>query len=108
MGDAGRLRANVFVPEGLNDRSDSTELAEVLTVYCQGPAHKRIRPVGCGMIWLLGTQSVQSHTPNSFGYLTEPIVPESDPTASSKPMNALPLNGATREAVNEGENPKRR
>jgi hypothetical protein len=32
----GRLRANVFVPEGLNDRS--------LAVYCQGPAHKTDPP----------------------------------------------------------------
>jgi hypothetical protein len=96
----GRLRANVFVPEGLNDRS--------LAVYCQGPVHNRSRPGGCGMIWFLGTRSVESQTPNAFGYLTEPTFPESDPPTNSKPMNASPLNGATREAVNEGENPKRR
>jgi hypothetical protein len=28
----------VFVPEGLNNGSDSTELAEVLAVYCLGAA----------------------------------------------------------------------
>jgi hypothetical protein len=33
-----------FVPAGLNDRS--------LAVYCRGPVHNRIRPVGCGMIWV--------------------------------------------------------
>jgi len=27
-----------FVPEGLNDRSDSTELAEVQAIYCLGQA----------------------------------------------------------------------
>jgi len=43
-GGRGRLRANVFDPEGQNDRS--------LAVYCQGPVHNRIRPVGCGMIWV--------------------------------------------------------
>jgi hypothetical protein len=42
----GRLRANVFVPEGLNDRSLVRQWPD------QGPVHNRIRPVGCGMIWV--------------------------------------------------------
>jgi hypothetical protein len=29
-----RRDLRVFVPEGLNDRSDSTELAEVQAIYC--------------------------------------------------------------------------
>ena len=37
----------VFVPKGQNDGSDSTELAEVLAVYCLEWVVKRVvRPVG--------------------------------------------------------------
>ena len=33
---------SVFVPEGLDERSDSTELAEVLAVYCLGTVRKSV------------------------------------------------------------------
>jgi hypothetical protein len=39
-----------FVPQGLNDRSDSTELAEVQAIYCLEPGQHRSRPVGDGVI----------------------------------------------------------
>jgi hypothetical protein len=39
-----------FCPEGVNDSSDSTELAGVLAVYCLGMQKKSKRPVGIGMI----------------------------------------------------------
>jgi hypothetical protein len=32
----GQVSGKVFVPKGLDDSSDSTELADVLAVYCQG------------------------------------------------------------------------
>ena len=55
----------------------------------------------------LGNGFAQSQRPNASGYSTDPLLPDSDPDISSRPMNALPLNGATREAVNGGLNPKR-
>ena len=45
----------VFVPKGPSDGSDSTELAEVLAVYCQEMREKKTRPVGNGMIGSEGT-----------------------------------------------------
>ena len=39
-----------FVPKGLNDSSDPTELAEVLAVYCLGYRKNRTVPLGDGMI----------------------------------------------------------
>jgi hypothetical protein len=35
-----------FVPKGPNDRSDSTELAEVQAIHCLEHVQSRIRPVG--------------------------------------------------------------
>jgi len=43
-----------FVPEGLNDRSDSTELAEVQAIYRLERDQSRIRPVGYGLILIPG------------------------------------------------------
>ena len=40
----------VFVPVGLDDRSDSTELAEVQAIYCLEHTQLRIHPVGHGLI----------------------------------------------------------
>jgi len=38
------------VPEGLNEGSDSTELAEVQAIYCLEQVQSRIRPLGHGLI----------------------------------------------------------
>ena len=35
-----------FIPEGLHDRSDSTELAEVLAVYCLEAPKNEACPIG--------------------------------------------------------------
>ena len=45
----------VFVPKVRRDGSDSTELAEVLTVYCLECVQERTRPVGYGLIGSEGT-----------------------------------------------------
>ena len=47
--------ALVLVPKGRNDSSDSTELAEVLEVYCLGMQKKSNSPLGNGMIESEGT-----------------------------------------------------
>jgi hypothetical protein len=44
----------VFVPKGPDDSSDSTELAEVLAVYCLGMRKKPNRPVRERYDWVGG------------------------------------------------------
>ena len=39
-----------IVPEGLDEGSDSTELAEVLAIFWQGSAQKESVPLGYGMM----------------------------------------------------------
>ena len=44
------------VPEGRNDGSGSTELAEVQAIHCLEHARKKIRPGGYGVtgVWTVG------------------------------------------------------
>jgi hypothetical protein len=49
-----------FVPEGLNDGSNSTELAEVQAIYCLVSMQKGNRPVGHGMIGSDGRATIRA------------------------------------------------
>ena len=54
------LEPDVSVPKGLNEGSDSTELAEVQAVYCQGYTAGRSLPSGYGMTGFIPGYAVQT------------------------------------------------
>jgi hypothetical protein len=44
-------RGRIGVPKGLNDRTDSTELAEVQAIHCLEWVSKKTRPVSFSLIY---------------------------------------------------------